>query len=136
MLEMLAGGLARESGLPADPAMKLMLVEEAHRFVVRGVASGDFSGRPSNRQDLPEGGLLSVLFADVSSSRKELRDVRVQPPRGDRALATARMFDHGTGRSYPVRMGLRLQSAGYWKVTDITNMTELIRLVRNEAGAR
>jgi hypothetical protein len=33
-------------------------------------------------------------------------------------------------------MGLRLQSAGYWKVTDITNMTELIRLVRNEAGAR
>jgi len=136
MLEMLAGGLVQQSGQPADQSMKLMLVEETRKFVIRGVASGDFSGHPSGRQDLPEGGLLSVLFADASTARKELREVRVLPAKGDRAAATARMYDHGSRRSYPVQMGLRLQPAGYWQVTDITNMTELIRQVRKEAEAR
>lgn len=136
MLDMLSGGLADQSGTPAGQSMKLMLVEETRKFVIRGVASGDFSGRPSGRQDLPEGGILSVLFADASTARKELRGVRVEPPKGDRATASATVFDHGSGRGYPVRLGLRKQAEGYWKVMDVANMAELIRMVRREAEAR
>jgi len=136
MLDMLAGGLAAESGVAADRSMKLMLVEETRKFVIRGVASGDFSGRPSQRQDLPEGGIFSVLFADASTARKELRDVRVQSVKGDRATATARVFDHGSKRGYPVQLALGRKPQGYWQVTDVTNMTELIRIVRKEAEAR
>ena len=136
MLDMLSGGLAAQSGTAADQSMKLMLIEETRKFVIRGVASGDFSGRPSQRQDLPEGGIFSVLFADVSTARKELRGVQVQPPKGDLASASATMFDHGSKRGYPVKLGLKRQAEGYWKVTDVTNMAELIRIVRKEAEAR
>lgn len=136
MLDMLAGGLAAQSGTAADQSMKLLLVEETRKFVVRGVASGDFSGRPSQRQDLPEGGLFSALFADASTARKELRAVRVQPPKGDRTTASATVFDHGSKRGYPVQMGLKRQSEGYWRVTDVNNIAELIRIVRREAEAR
>jgi hypothetical protein len=136
MLDMLSGGLSAQSGTAADQSMKLMLIEETRKFVIRGVASGDFSGRSSQRQDLPEGGIFSVLFADVSTARKELRGVRVQPPKGDLASASATMFDHGSKRGYPVQLGLKRQPEGYWKVTDVTNMAELIRIVRKEAEAR
>lgn len=136
LMEMLSGGLARESGSAAGQTMKLMLVEEARKFVVRGVASGSFSGRPTQSAVLPDGGLFSVLFADASTARKELRNVRVQPPRGDKTSAQATLYDHGSERNYPVLLGLTLQPAGYWKVTDVTNMADLIRMVRKEAEER
>ena len=77
-----------------------------------------------------------MLFADVSTARKELRGVQVQPPKGDLASASATMFDHGSKRGYPVKLGLKRQAEGHWKVTDVTNMAELIRIVRKEAEAR
>jgi hypothetical protein len=136
LMEMLSGGLARESGSAASQSMKLMLVEEARKFVVRGVASGNFSGRPAQGAVLPDGGLFSVLFADASTARKELRHVRVQPPKDDRTSAQATLYDHGSQRNYPVLLGLTLQPEGYWKVTDVTNMADLIRMVRKEAEER
>lgn len=136
LMEMLSGGLSRESGTAASQTMKLMLVEEARKFVIRGVASGSFSGRPARDAVLPDGGLLSVLFADASTARKELRQVRVQPPDGGKASARATLYDHGSERSYPVLLGLTRQPEGHWRVTDVTNMAELIRMVRKEAEER
>jgi hypothetical protein len=136
LLEMLAAGLNNQSSPEASRSMKLLLVEETRKFVLRGVASGDFSGRPSGRTDLPDGGIFAVLFADASTARKELRSVRVQPPKGDRTSATAKVYDFGSQRAYPVQLGLARQPQGLWKVTDVGNMAELIRMVRNESGAR
>lgn len=136
LLEMLASGLNNQSNPEASRSMRLLLVEETRKFVLRGVASGDFSGQPSGRTDLPDGGIFAVLFADASTSRKELRSVRVQPPKGDRTEATAKVFDFGSERSYPVQLGLARQPQGQWKVTDVGNMAELIRMVRSESGAR
>ncbi|SFK13511.1 hypothetical protein SAMN04488082_1157 [Desulfomicrobium apsheronum] len=136
LMEMLSGGLSRESGSAAAGPMKMMLVEETRKFVIRGVASGDFSGRPSKAAVLPDGGLLAVLFADASTARKELRGVRVNPAKGDTATAQATVYDHGSERSYPVQLDLRLQPEGYWKVTDVKNMADLIRRVRKEAEER
>ncbi len=136
LLEMLSGGLSAPSQSAANQSMKMLLIEETHKFVIRGVASGDFSGRPSTQAVLPDGGILSVLFADASTARKELRSVRVQPPQGDRTTASAKMFDHGSERSYPVQLSLKRQPEGYWKVTEVNNMAELIRIVRKEADAR
>ena len=136
-LDMLSGGLGGESGSAVSPSVKLLLVEEARRFVVRGVASGQFSGRPpSVGRELPEPGMLSALFADVSTGRKELRGVRVQRVRDGRSTAAATVFDHGTGRGYPVVLALSQQSGGFWKVTDVENLEDIVRQVRREAGAR
>lgn len=136
LLEMLSGGLSDKSGTAANQSMKIMLIEETRKFVIRGVASGDFSGRPSTQVNLPDGGLLSVLFADASTARKELRAVRVQPPQGEMTTASAKMYDHGSERSYPVQLELKRQPQGYWKVTEVSNISELIRIVRKEAEAR
>ena len=137
LLDMLSGGLGDESGSAVSPAVKLLLVEEARRFVVRGVASGQFSGRPpSAGRELPEPGILSALFADVSTGRKELRGVRVQRVGDDRSTAAATVFDHGTGRGYPVILALSRQAGGFWKVTDVQNLEDIVRLVRRETGGR
>ncbi len=136
LLEMLAAGLNNQSNPEASRSMKLLLVEETRKFVIRGVASGDFSGRPSGRTDLPDGGIFAALFADASTDRKEIRSVRVLPPKGDRTTATAKVHDFGSQRAYPVQLGLARQPQGQWKVTDVGNMAELIRMVRGEAGAR
>ncbi|ACU88563.1 conserved hypothetical protein [Desulfomicrobium baculatum DSM 4028] len=136
LMEMLSGGLAGESGSAAAQSMKMMLVEETRKFVIRGVASGDFSGKPSKEAALPDGGLFAVLFADASTARKELRGVRVSPVKGDAATAQATVYDHGSERNYPVQLDLKLQPEGYWKVTDVKNMADLIRRVRKEAEER
>jgi hypothetical protein len=137
LLDMLSGGLGAESGSAVSPSVKSLLVEEARRFVVRGVASGQFSGRPpSAGRELPEPGILSALFADVSTGRKELREVRVQRLRDGRSTAAATLFDHGAGRGYPVLLALSRQPGGFWKVTDVENLENLVRLVRREAGGR
>lgn len=136
LMEMLTGGLSREADSAAAMSMKMMLVEETRKFVIRGVASGDFSGRPAKEAALPDGGLLAILFADASTARKELRDLRVNPAKGDTATAEATLHDFGSERNYPVQLGLRLQPEGYWRVTDVKNMADLIRRVRKEAEER
>ena len=83
-----------------------------------------------------DGGLFAVLFADASTARKELRGVGVSPIKDDRALAKATLYDHGSERNYPLQLDLRLQPEGYWKVTDVKNMADLIRMVRKEAEMR
>lgn len=131
LLEMLAMSLeSGDSGQGTQP-VKLLLAEEARKFVLRNVASGNFSGRPVNRTDLPDGGLFSALFTDVSTARKELRSVRVQRNR-EEAKATARLYDFGNERSYPLLLRLKAQPEGFWKVTEVENMAELIRMIRQE----
>ena len=136
LLEMLSGGLAAGRETQAAQSMRLLLIEETRKFVVWGVASGNFSGQPSRSKNQPNGGILSALFADASTARKELRSVRCDSPKADTATATARMYDHGSERSYPLQIRLKRQQQGHWKVTEVSNMTELIRMVRREAEAR
>lgn len=136
MLEMLSGGLAAQSGQVADNPMRLLLIEETRKFVLWGVASGNFSGSPSLRQPVQDGGLLSSLFADASIARKELRSIRCTAPKGDLATASAKLYDHGSERSYPVQVRLKRQPEGHWKVTEVSNIRDLIATVRKEAEAR
>lgn len=136
LMEMLSGGLASHSQTPASQYMKEILVEETRKFVIRGVASGSFAGQPSKKESLPDGGLLSALFADVSTARKELHQITVRSVSGDKASASAWVYDHGSERGYPLRLGLKRQPQGHWRVTDVSNMGELIRLIRREAEAR
>ncbi|NCD25339.1 MAG: hypothetical protein EOL86_07085 [Deltaproteobacteria bacterium] len=136
LLEMLSGGLAAESGQAVANPMKELLVEETRKFVLWGVASGNFSGSPSLRQPVQDGGLLSSLFADASIARKELRSIRCAAPKGDLATASAKLYDHGSERSYPVQVRLKRQPEGHWKVTEVSNIRDLITTVRKEAEAR
>ncbi len=136
LLEMLSGGLAAESGQGAANPMKLLLIEETRKFVLWGVESGNFAGQAASRQQVQDGGLLSMLFVDASVARKELRTVRCATPKGDLATATAKLYDHGSERSYPVQVKLKRQPEGHWKVTEVSNIRDLITTVRKEAEAR
>jgi hypothetical protein len=129
---MLGAGLDSQSADAATQSMRLLLVEEIRKFVVRGVASGSFSGRPSGPEVLPDGGIFSVLFADTSTARKELRSVRAWPEQ-EGARATAKLYDCGLQQSYPLHLRLAAQPDGFWKVVDVENMADLIRMVRKEA---
>lgn len=133
VLDMLSGGLSDSDGQSGvSPSMKQLLADATYMFVMRGVAAGDFSGHPSARQDLPEGGILSALFADASRARKELRHAQLLSTSGDRATASASVYDYGSERSYPVRVRLHRQSDGHWKVTDVDNMRDLIHRILQE----
>lgn len=132
LLEMLGAGLDSQASGVAAQSMRRLLVEEIRKFAIRGVASGSFSGRPSRQEILPDGGIFSALFADISMARKELRSVRVWPE-GSRARATAQLYDFGLKRSYPLQLRLAAQPDGFWKVVDVENMADLIRMVRKEA---
>lgn len=132
LLEMLGAGLNSQASGAAAQSMRFLLVEEIRKFAIRGVASGSFSGRPSSQNVLPEGGLFSVLFADISTARKELRSVRIWPDQ-EPVRATAQLYDFGLKRSYPLQLRLAPQPDGFWKVVDVENMADLIRMVRKEA---
>lgn len=133
MLDMLSGGLGTgDDASGISPSMKELLADTTYMFVIRGVSAGDFSGHPSSRSDLPDGGILSALFADASRARKELRNVRVLSATGDSATASASVYDYGSERSYPVRVSLTKQASGDWRVMNVDNMRELIHRILRE----
>ena len=136
MLQMLTGGLATESGQKIAAPMKDLLIEETQKFVIWGVKSGNFAGKPGPGAGKSDGGILSLLFADASVAHKELGPVRCSAPKDGLSVATTSLFDHGSERSYPLQLTLQRQEAGYWRVTEIRNIRELMAMVRQEAEAR
>lgn len=136
LLQILTGGLGTESGQKIATPMKDLLVEETRKFVVWGVGSGNFAGKPRAGSPRSDGGILSMLFADASIAHKELGEVRCSAPKDDLSVATTSLFDHGSERRYPLQLTLQRQEAGHWRVTEIRNIRELIALVRQEAEAR
>lgn len=133
LLEMLSGGLGKYSQSPASQPIKELLVEETRKFVLRGIASGSFSGQEAQNKVLPDGGIFALLFADASTARKEFRSIDLISAHADRALVSAQVHDFGSQNSYPVLLNLAKQPQGHWQVQQVHNMPELVRMVRLEA---
>ncbi|NLV97949.1 MAG: hypothetical protein GX043_11540 [Desulfovibrionales bacterium] len=133
LLDLLSGGLGQHSQSPAGQQIKQLLAEETRKFVIRGVASGSFSGQEAKAQVLPDGGIFALIFADASTARKEFRSINLVSANDGHALVAGQVYDFGSERSYPVLLNLTLQPQGHWQVQQVHNMPELVRMIRQEA---
>lgn len=137
LLAMLSSAVQSGAQSQTAQTMKMLVAEETRKFVVWGVASGNFSGKPVKKErKATDGGLFSPLFSDASVGRKELRSVKSVTRDGDKATASVTLFDHGSERSYPVDLALTRRQEGNWQVTDVTNAAALISAIRKEAESR
>ena len=137
LLAMLSSAVQSGAQSQTAQTMKMLVAEETRKFVVWGVASGNFSGKPVKKErKATDGGLFSPLFSDASVGRKELRSVKSVTRDGDKATASVTLFDHGSERSYPVDLALTRRQEGNWQVTDVTNAAALISAIRKEAENR
>lgn len=137
LLAMLSSAVQSGAQSQTAQTVKMLVAEETRKFVVWGVASGNFSGKPVKKErKATDGGLFSPLFADASVGRKELRGVKSVARDGDKATASVMLFDHGSERAYPVDLALTRRESGNWQVTDVTNAAALISAIRKEAENR
>lgn len=112
--------------------IRQMLANEAAAFVRDGVASGRFGGRRGDPRQ-PSRGLLSPLFADVSTARKVLsvagkaRRIDEQDNTGHAVELPVRVRDDGSRKSYGLRLRLERDStaAEGWKVVRIADLPEI-----------
>lgn len=115
-----------------------LLMGAARAFVLQGIDSGAFGGRPADSAQTSDGGLLSPLFAEASLGRKEICLVGearpVSPPAASgngEWLVPFSVHDAGNGETYPVLGRIRKEGAGF-RLVGVENMSELYGLIRNE----
>ncbi|MDR1777309.1 MAG: hypothetical protein LBR31_05730 [Desulfovibrio sp.] len=113
----------------AGEQVRALLVAETKAFVLNGIASGTFAGRPSNGRAAQ--GLLAPLFADASIGRKEIRDIGQARAEGNDWLVPFVVLDHGNGESYPV-LGRVSPGEDGFRLTAVENLGELVRRINEE----
>lgn len=106
-----------------------LLINETRAFVLNGVDSGAFAGRP------PDGraarGLFAPLFADASTGRKEVRDIGMPRAEGGEWVVPFVVHDFGNGESYPVLGRVRPEENGF-RLAAVENLEEIMRRVNDE----
>ncbi len=108
-----------------------LLASETRQFVRYGVSSGAFAG------ELKKGphagaGLLASLLRGGAKDKKSFGPATVRKDTGNEAVVATSLADASGRRAYPLELALR-RAGGVWKVTEITNIQTLIRLVATDA---
>lgn len=131
MLAMLVASMKDGADSQAAQSVRTLVTGETRKFVLHGVASGKFAGKPVKdvKQD---GGLFSPLFEGASVSRKEIRSIKNVRRNGDSATASMEVYDHGSENAYPVNVRL-VQTGDMWQVREVTNAAELVSRIRTES---
>ena len=113
---------------PASGTMvKNFLTAELRKFIVYGVESGSFAGRPLDKDRLHQmdGGVFSHL-GQISTARKVLGPAILMEQDEDSALVRTELFDAGARRSYPLELRLQ-KKQDQWQINEIENVEELAR---------
>ena len=113
-------------------AVRTLLKNEARAFILNGVASGAFAGRPVKGGG---SGLLAPLFADASLGRKEIRDVGNPTADGEGWLMPFVVHDSGNGEDYAV-VGRFSPTETGCRLTSVENLPELFERIRREGMAQ
>lgn len=105
----------------------IFLTSEVGKLLSYGIESGSFAGDPlpENTRKLMDGGVFSK-FGDVSLDRKEFSDSELLMEDKKSALIQTRLYDHGVGRSYLLKLRLELEN-DLWKAVYIENAAELYK---------
>ena len=111
-----------------------LIARETHLFVRFGILSGHFAGKPDD--SVSPGGMLALLFSNVSMGRKELRVAGPSAPDGqERVFLPVELKDHGNGNIYPLLLRLQWHSPD-WRIVEIVNLTDIWNQIRAEAEAQ
>ena len=113
-------------------AVRTLLKSEARAFILNGVASGAFAGRPATGGG---SGLLAPLFADASLGRKEIREVGSPTADGEGWLVPFVVHDAGNGEDYAV-VGRFSPTETGCRLTSVENLPELFERIRRESAAQ
>lgn len=113
-------------------AVRSLLKGEARAFILNGVASGAFAGRPSAGD---YSGLLAPLFADASLGRKELRQAGTATSDGEGWLLPFVVHDAGNGQDYAV-VGRFSPTETGCRLTSVENLGELLERICQESMAQ
>jgi len=131
---MLALMLSSVKDSQALAALRDIIIRETHAFVRYGILSGHFAGKPDD-SGFP-GGMLALLFSNVSMGRKELRVAGPSAPDGqERVFLPVELKDHGNGNIYPLLLRLQWHSPD-WRIVEIVNLTDIWNQIRAEAEAQ
>lgn len=131
MLAMMVAGMQNGADAQAAQAVRSLVTSETRKFVMHGVASGKFAGKPRKDAVQQDGGLFSPLFEGASQGRKEIRSVTNVRRNGDEATASLKIYDFGNEETYPVDVRL-VQANETWQVREVTNVKQLVERVRKE----
>jgi hypothetical protein len=113
----------------AGERVRKILINEAKAFVLNGISSGAFAGRPPAGP--AAGGLLAPIFADASTGRKEIREIGRPRPQGEEWIVPFVVYDAGNGETYPV-LGRVTPMEGHFRLTAVENLDELVLRVNGE----
>jgi hypothetical protein len=109
--------------------VRTLLINETKAFVLNGVDSGAFAGRPPSARAAQ--GLLAPLFADASTGRKEIRDIGTARAEGGGWIIPFVVHDSGNGESYPV-LGRVSQAESGFRLTAVENLDEIMGRLNEE----
>lgn len=115
-----------------EGGVRTLLLNETRSFVLYGVASGAFAGHTPSGSAAQ--GLLTPLFADASTGRKEVRHVGQARPDDNGWLVPFIVHDHGNGVSYAVTGRVTATDNGL-RLTSVENMEELLERMADERRA-
>jgi hypothetical protein len=113
----------------AGEQVRDLLINETRAFVLNGVGSGAFAGRPEGGRAAQ--GLFAPLFADASTGRKEIRDIGEPRAQGGKWVVPFVVHDFGNGESYPV-LGRVTPAENGFRLTAVENLEEIMRRVNEE----
>lgn len=131
MLAMMFTRAATEDDM--GKSLRTMLSGETKAFILNGVASGAFAGRPPT--GAAQQGMLAPLFADASQGRKEIRSIGQPVAIGDNVWHVPFVLhDGGNGLDYPI-VGLVTSVDGQLRLTAIDNLAELFARIAAESQA-
>ena len=109
------------------------VASEIREFVLYGVGSGGFGGRPVN--DYKSQSMFGPLFAMASLGKKQITKIgTAESFSGGRQLLPFTVHDEN-GNDYPVE-GVFSPEGNGWRLTGVNNLQELILMVSREAMAQ
>lgn len=127
---MLALPLLQISG-PQGAAIRNMLGKEIKNYILNSVRSGAFAGRlPAGKQS---GGLMSSLFTNASSGRKEILAKGQPVADADGWHMPFTLHDYGNSHDYRI-IGRFLATDTGARLVEIENLDELVTQLQNEAA--
>ncbi|MDR1855716.1 MAG: hypothetical protein LBR22_00935 [Desulfovibrio sp.] len=108
-------------------SLKQLLVQQMSAFILRGVGSGAFGGRPSQggRDGIPP------LLGDASMGRKHILSIGEAKTKGNGWSVPFTVRDEGNGRNYPVVGTVRRESQGM-RLVAVDNIDDIMQSIATE----
>lgn len=109
--------------------IRQLLLGETKAFVLNGIASGAFGGKPQTPAQ--QQGILAPLFANASLGRKEITAIGNPVADGNDWLMPMTIHDYGSGGDYPI-IGRFVEEGVVSRLKGVENLQQIYTQIRKE----